>query len=126
MAINPQQTFVHLSSDGIATAVPGGDAFWSLPEADMAAFGQGWLFAEIEFDSDWRSWEMHPHGDELVYLLAGAVDFHLQQPHGLDIVELRDRGAVLVPRGVWHTAKTRLPSRMLFLTRGEGTQNRPV
>jgi len=33
---------------------------------------------------------------------------------------------VLVPKNTWHTAKVRKPSRMLFITPGEGTENRPA
>jgi hypothetical protein len=31
-----------------------------------------------------------------------------------------------VPRGTWHTTKVHAPSSMLFITPGEGTQNRPL
>lgn len=33
---------------------------------------------------------------------------------------------VLIPRGTWHTATTSEPTRMLFLTDGEGTDHRPA
>ena len=37
-----------------------------------------------------------------------------------------ETGAVVVPRGVWHTARIRAPSRMLHITLGAGTETRPV
>jgi len=31
-----------------------------------------------------------------------------------------------VPQGAWHTAKTHVPTTMLFLTPGKDTEHRPV
>ena len=125
MLIDPQQTYVHLAGDGMARSVPAA-SFWQLPPPELDAFGKGWLVSEYAFTQDWPSWEMHPHGDEFVYLLAGSVELLLERDSGVETIVLEGRGAVVVPRGVWHTAKLRLPSRMLHVTRGEGTENRPV
>jgi hypothetical protein len=48
----------------------------------------------------------------------------LEYPEGLREVVLSGSGAVVVPRGIWHTAKVLAPSRMLHVTRGAGTQLR--
>ena len=122
--LDPCDTYVHLGADGAAERVAGGDAFWSGPDLDR--LGDGWLVTEFAFSSSWSSWEMHPGGDELVYLLAGEAVMLLERPDGVDEVPLRERAAVVVPRGVWHTAKVTRPSRMLFVTRGRGTQHRPA
>jgi uncharacterized cupin superfamily protein len=79
---------------------------------------------EFECEADWSNWEMHPNGDEFVYLLRGSIDLLLEQPSGIESIELRDSGAILVPRGIWHTAKVHTPSRMLHTTMGEGTESR--
>lgn len=126
MSLNPQRTYVHLAESGTATQLPGGEAFWRLPEATLAAYGTGWLISEFEFAADWPNWEMHPDADEFVYLLSGSVKLHLEQQDGLRRVTLNGSGAILVPRGVWHTAKVMAPSRMLHVTRGAGTQLRPA
>jgi len=125
MVLDPQQTYVHLADDGAARKVSG-ESFWQLPPAELDAFGQGWLISEYAFTEDWPTWEMHPHGDEFVYLLAGAVDLLLEREDGVQRIALDGSGAVVVPRGVWHTAKLRAPSRMLHVTRGEGTETRPA
>jgi len=44
----------------------------------------------------------------------------------VETITLEGSGAVVVPRGVWHTARVRVPSRMLHVTRGEGTAHRPI
>jgi len=33
---------------------------------------------------------------------------------------------VVVPRGTWHTAHVSVPTRMLFVTPGEGTENKAL
>lgn len=85
------------------------------------------LMSAFSFESDWETWELHPMGDEVVVLLSGEATFILDIPSGKQQVTLTESGSyVIVPRGVWHTAKTTVPTRMLFFTAGEGTQNRPI
>ncbi len=83
------------------------------------------LISAYSFDSDWPGWEMHPAGDEIVILLSGRVTFVLDIAEGHQSVSLETAGSyVIVPRGVWHTAKTDRPTRMIFITPGEGTRHR--
>jgi mannose-6-phosphate isomerase-like protein (cupin superfamily) len=124
--IDPQDRYVHLDAEGRASVLPGGEAFWSLPESELERFGNGWLVTEYTFTADWSNWEMHPAGDELVYLLSGDLAFLIDLPEGLQSTRLTGRGALLVPRGTWHTAKVLAPSRVLFVTSGAGTQHRPA
>lgn len=85
------------------------------------------LMSAFTFETDWETWELHPAGDEVVVLLSGEATFVLDIPNGTQQVTLTETGSyVIVPRGVWHTAKTTVPTRMLFFTAGQGTQNRPV
>jgi oxalate decarboxylase/phosphoglucose isomerase-like protein (cupin superfamily) len=71
---------------------------------------------------------MHPHGDEIVCLISGRIDFILEAPDGQHrIHELSQPGSfAFVPRGTWHTARTAVPTTLLFITAGEGTQHRPA
>lgn len=126
MSFDPSQTYVSLAPDGSALELPGGEAFWSRPTAELDRFGQAWLVSEFECSEDWSSWEMHPNADEFVYLLAGEALFQLQGEAGVTSIPLKGRGAIVVPRGVWHTAKVSVPSRMLFVTLGAGTEHRPA
>ena len=42
-------------------------------------------------------------------------------------IELHDAGAfTIVPKGTWHTAKTTVPTKMLFITPGAGTEHKPI
>lgn len=125
MILDPRDTYLHLAEDGTARQMAG-DAFWQMPESETGRYDRGWLVTAFDFDDDWPNWEMHPHGDEFVYLLSGDVELHLDREEGLVTVALSGSCAVVVPRGVWHTATVRAPSRMMFVTRGAGTQSRPV
>jgi mannose-6-phosphate isomerase-like protein (cupin superfamily) len=69
----------------------------------------------------------HPAGDELVCLLSGRVTMVLDRGGMEERVALDKPGEyVLVPQGTWHTARTEVATNMLFVTPGEGTQNKPV
>ena len=126
MFFDPSETYVHLTPTGSAEQLAGGERFWSMPEPEIDRFGHGWLITEFECSSDWSNWEVHPEGDEFVYLLSGEAVLLLELPGGPQEVPLSGRAAVVVPRGVWHTARVSQPSRMLFVTRGHGTQHRPA
>ena len=63
--------------------------------------------------------------DEFVVLLSGTADLVFATTDGEDVVALSGPGSyVIVPRGVWHTARVHEPTQMLFVTPGEGTENR--
>jgi mannose-6-phosphate isomerase-like protein (cupin superfamily) len=124
MPIDPSLNYLQLRQDGSIEVLKGGMEFWAQPGPELARQAEGRLVTESVYTQDWPTWEMHPQGDELVYLLEGAVDFVLEGPEGTTTVPLRERGLVVVPRGVWHTAKVLAPSRLFFVTAGAGTQIR--
>ena len=83
------------------------------------------LVAMHEFGESWPTWEIHPKGDELVVLLSGEARMVLVEKGGERVVRLEKPGDyVVVPRGTWHTARIEGPTRMLFITPGEGTENK--
>jgi mannose-6-phosphate isomerase-like protein (cupin superfamily) len=120
-------TFVVLQPDQRAALVQNApDVFEELGRR-FGGFKGHVLVCAFSFDSDWPSWERHPAGDELGCLLSGEVTLVLERDGGEDTAELRKPGEfVLVPKGTWHTARTRVPTTMLFVTPGEGTENKPV
>jgi oxalate decarboxylase/phosphoglucose isomerase-like protein (cupin superfamily) len=69
---------------------------------------------------------VHPAGDELVILLSGAVDLVLEESDGERVVPLRSGETCIVPQGVWHTARVNEPSEAIHITRGAGTEMRPI
>lgn len=82
------------------------------------------LVSQFAFSDPWGVWEMHPQGDELVYLLSGDTDLILRQADGDVRIRISTPGHyVVIPKGTWHTAEPHSPTHMLFVTPGQGTQN---
>ncbi len=122
---DPVDTYVHLKDGPEAVLLEVGEDFWQkLPE--RSDLGDGRMLAVFRFDESWKSREMHPAGDEIVYLLSGAIDLILFEDAGERVIPLRGRGACVVPRGVWHTARVLEPSEALHVTRGAGTRHEPL
>lgn len=119
------ETRAILAPDGGAIAKNAGPDFYAELDSEFDGFAGHTLIQRFEFDSPWPTWEMHPKGDEFVYLLFGVVDFVLAGPGGERQTLRVDRPGqfVLVPRGTWHTARPLAASAMLFVTPGEGTLN---
>ena len=102
--------------------------FYEELDRDFDGFHGHWLVQKFEFSSDWPTWEIHPHGDEIVTLMSGKATFVLRQSDGSDeTVTVDEPGmTIVVPRNTWHTARTDTPCAMLFITPGEGTMNAEV
>ena len=85
------------------------------------------LISSYGFDADWPTWELHPAGDEVACLLSGEVEMVLDRTGVEETTRLNEPGAyVVVPKGTWHTARTRVPTTMLFVTPGQDTQNKSL
>jgi mannose-6-phosphate isomerase-like protein (cupin superfamily) len=118
-------TFVVLQPDQSAVPVPVTPTIWQDLDRRFDNFKGRVLVSCFSFAADWDTWEMHPAGDEIVCLLSGRASFEFEgRGH---VAELAAPGAcVIVPKGTWHTAHTTVPTRMLFITPGEGTQNKAI
>ena len=116
-------TFVVLQPDKSAVPVTVTPTIWQELDRRFDEFKGRVLVSCFGFDSDWDTWEMHPAGDELVCLLSGRASFEFEGRG--TVAELSVPGSfVIVPRGTWHTAHTDVPTKMLFVTPGEGTKNK--
>lgn len=101
-----------------------GPGFYESLDTDFAGFAGHCLIQIHAFDATWPTWECHPAGDELVCLLEGDCEFVLRVDGEDQVRHINEPGQyVVVPKGVWHTARPHAPSRMLFVTPGEGTMN---
>jgi mannose-6-phosphate isomerase-like protein (cupin superfamily) len=123
-----------LDSDGTATRLPGGGDFWSQLMSGNAtdpgirrlmSSEKGRLLAVLPVAADWTNWEMHPAGDEILFMLQGKATFVLELPAGRQEIAFDTGRLLVIPTGVWHTAKVSEPGRLLALTPGLGTQHRP-
>lgn len=125
---NILQTYLHVQDGGKTAQISVTEQFWTdLVSGARPELDQGRLMSALSFSTDWPSWERHPAGDELVMLLSGSALLLLEEANGERELLLDTVGSyVLVPQGVWHTARTTQPTTLLFLTPGAGTQHRPV
>jgi len=74
--------------------------------------------------------EMHPDGDELLFVVSGAMDLILddgdEQAVGAETtVRLGPGQAYVVPRGVWHRLEADEPSYLVHVTPGPHGPHRP-
>ena len=76
--------------------------------------------------------ELHPDGDELLYLVSGRVDVILEDGGDEErvgterVVAVHPGEAIIVPKGVWHRVEVREPSRLVHITPGPGDGHRPL
>ncbi|HEY6618490.1 MAG TPA: cupin domain-containing protein [Steroidobacteraceae bacterium] len=129
------RSYLLLEPDGAATLLPGGEEFWSqLMSGEASHPGirrlmhseKGRLLSVLPMGADWNNWEMHPAGDEILFMLEGNATFILDIPDGLKQIALTAGRLLVIPKGVWHTAKVREPARLLAITAGLGTEHRRV
>ena len=123
---DPYATIVHLREDGRALPVAWTPAvFRRLVTGDRDRV-VGAKHGVVPADFHAGEWEMHPAGDEVLYLLTGALDVVLDEPAGERTVALRAGQRCLVPEGVWHRLVLGQPADLLFITPARGTRHRPV
>lgn len=114
-----------------ATVVPqeafDGDVSWYQRYGERVAGDglEGRLVSLHTFAEPWSTWEMHPHGHELVVCVSGRITLHQEREGGITTVTLEPHQAIVNEPGVWHTADVEAPATALFVTAGVGTELRP-
>lgn len=118
--------YVELTNDYTANVIEGGAAFWSRPPEETSATYPHLVIAQYEYAEDWQTQEMHPHCDEIVTLLAGEVEFVLDPGGEQETVALQAGETVIIPKGIWHTARILSKSVAQHILMGRGTQVKSV
>jgi mannose-6-phosphate isomerase-like protein (cupin superfamily) len=70
-------------------------------------------------------WEMHPAGEEVLFMLAGELGVDYSDGLHSGTVSVEAGQGIVVPRGVWHRLVFRQPGLLLALTAAHGTEARP-
>jgi mannose-6-phosphate isomerase-like protein (cupin superfamily) len=134
-AVDLAQTYLHLEGGGRAVTMPLTPQFWpTLMSGEggdagaryLRAAAPGWLVGIFPLEGDPDRWEMHPSGDEILYLIAGEMTVVLEEKGAERRVDLVAGDTCFVPRGAWHTFRIRKPGALLALTYGAGTEHRPA
>jgi quercetin dioxygenase-like cupin family protein len=125
-----EQHPVHLGLGASAGTEPRftGDPAWYQAYTDRHADDgvEGRLISQFTFRTSWESWEMHPHGSEVVICTAGRMTLHQEHADGRrDSVVLEAGEYAINPPGTWHTADVDGEATALFVTAGIGTEHRP-
>jgi mannose-6-phosphate isomerase-like protein (cupin superfamily) len=116
--------FIVLDSKQMATEIPVTPGIYEELDAKFEQFKECLLVSEYTFSSDWPSWEMHPKGDETLYLLSGETTLLLYSDGVESQIEFNVPGSfVIIPKGAWHTALVKTNCTILFITPGEDTIN---
>ena len=69
--------------------------------------------------------EMHPDGDEVLYLISGRANVvFLDDPD--DDIELSPGSGLIVPQGMWHRVDILEPSQIVYATPGPNNQFRAL
>lgn len=122
-------TFVHLGLGATARQLPGFSWSAEYLEAYGAATAddgkEGRLVSVLAHREDWKGWERHPAGEELVVVLSGRLRVIHDLPGGESSVVLGPLEGLVNPSGVWHTADVLEEGLGLYVTPGVGTEHRP-
>lgn len=69
--------------------------------------------------------EMHPDGDEVLYLISGQVNVVFEDEDFKDVL-MNPGDGLVVPRGVWHRVDILEISQIFYATPGPGGEIRPL
>ena len=69
--------------------------------------------------------EMHPDGDEVLYLISGHVNVVFEDDAFEDI-DMQPGDGLVVPKGVWHRVDILSPSKIMYATPGPDGEYRPL
>jgi len=121
---------IHLGLKATAVVEPDftGDPRWyqAYGERHAADGAEGRLVSVFSFDAPWTSWEMHPHGSEVVLCIAGTITLHQERADGSrQTVKLEVGQYAVNEPGTWHTADVDREATAVFITAGLGTTHRP-
>lgn len=120
---------VHLGLGARVIAQPvlsGMDWYIDYGQRVAADGAEGRLVMMYRFSESWTSWEMHPHGEELVLCTEGEMTLIQEFPDGRrESITIGAGDYAINPAGVWHTADITGEAAALFVTAGMDTENRP-
>jgi len=109
---------VVISSDHSATITP------ARPDPAVPVPGYTFGVARMTENSPHEG-EMHPDGDEVLYLIDGKVRVTVET-EPVQVLEMLPGDGTVVPKGIWHRVEILEPSRIVYLTPGPGSEYRPL
>lgn len=115
---NPENQTVAIDRELLATTMPA--------RADPTVPVDGYTFGVATMsENSPHDGEMHPDGDEVLFLVSGRVGVRLETDPVQELEMLPGDG-LIVPKGVWHRVDILEPSRIVYLTPGPNGEYRPL
>lgn len=115
---DPSTHTIGLSRDLVASEVP------ERPDPPVPVDGVTFGIATMSENSP-HGGEMHPDGDEVLYLISGRVSLvFLDSPE--DDIEMRPGDGFIVPKGMWHRVDVIEPCQIVYVTPGPNNEFRPL
>jgi quercetin dioxygenase-like cupin family protein len=115
---SPKNQTVAINRDLTAETMP------ARPDPAIAVDGYTFGVASMSENSP-HDGEMHPDGDEVLYLISGKVRVTLETDPAQELNMLPGDG-MIVPKGIWHRVDIIEPSQIVYLTPGPGGEYRPL
>lgn len=115
---NPKTHSIGISHSLVATMVP------DRPDPPVAVDGLTIGVATMHENSP-HGGEMHPDGDEVLYLISGRANVVFLDSDEKDI-ELLPGDGLVVPKGVWHRVDILAPCQIVYATPGPSNEFRPL
>ena len=115
---DPAVDSIGLSRDFAASVVP------ERPDPPVPVTGATFGVATMSQNSP-HGGEMHPDGDEVLYLISGRLKVVFLDSTEDDVDVLPGDGLV-VPKGMWHRVDIIEPSQIVYLTPGPNNEYRPL
>ncbi len=115
---DPSTETVGVSRELVASIVP------ARPDPPIAIDGMTIGIARMSENSP-HGGEMHPDGDEVLYLISGHVNVVFEDA-AFDDVAMRPGDGLIVPKGAWHRVDILEPSEIMYATPGPGGEYRPL
>ncbi len=117
LPFDPVDFTVGISRELVASLVP------AQPDPPIAVAGATFGVAAMTENAP-HGGEMHPDGDEVLYLISGEVLVTLET-EPIQRVQMLPGNGLIVPRGIWHTVDIVEPSQIVYVTPGPNNQFRP-
>lgn len=115
---DPSNHVIGLDSGFAATKLP------EQPDPPVPFSGVTFGVATMSQNSP-HNGEMHPDGDEILYLISGKVRVVFVNGDAED-VDVHPGDGLVIPKGVWHRVDIIEPCQIVYLTPGPNNQFRPL
>ena len=115
---SPRTHTIGLGRDLLAAKIP------ERPDPPVPVDGVTFGVAAMSENSP-HGGEMHPDGDEVLYLIAGRARVVFLDTDDDDI-EMQPGDGLVVPKGVWHRVDILEPCQIVYLTPGPNNEFRPI